>query len=78
MIHLNTTKSGASATMLLGTTFREWKGWTFEMNATRKYEGLLQDHELSERKFPDKFFFVKLRSLHVIMNNDTFIHNRNH
>lgn len=46
---------GASATMLLGTTFREWKSWTFEMNATRKYEGLLQDHELSERTWQKKF-----------------------
>merc|ERR1719162_666534 len=31
---------GASATMLLGTTFREWKSWTFEQNAARKFEAL--------------------------------------
>ena len=34
---------GASATMLLGTCFREWKGWVFECSASRKYAAL-QEH----------------------------------
>jgi hypothetical protein len=40
--------------MLLGTCFREWKGWTFEQNAGRKFLGLQQHHEFTEREFLEK------------------------
>lgn len=42
---------GASATMLLGTTFREWKSWTFEQNAARKFEALRMEMEIAEREW---------------------------
>lgn len=37
--------------MLLGTTFREWKAWTFEQAAARKYDSLRMEHEIAEREW---------------------------
>lgn len=40
--------------MLLGTTFREWKSWTFEQSAARQYDGLRMEQEIQEREWKMK------------------------
>mmetsp|Transcript_9742 Transcript_9742/g.24030 ORF Transcript_9742/g.24030 Transcript_9742/m.24030 type:complete len:276 (+) Transcript_9742:186-1013(+) len=42
---------GASATMLLGSTFREWKAWSGEQTASRKYDALRMEQEIAEREW---------------------------
>ncbi|CAD7945741.1 unnamed protein product [Amoebophrya sp. A120] len=42
---------GASSTMLLGSTFREWKAWTHEQTAARKYDAMRMEQEIAEREW---------------------------
>jgi len=45
---------GASATMLLGSCFREWKSWTFEQGAARQYDALRLEQEIAEKEWNSK------------------------
>jgi len=42
---------GASATMLLGSCFREWRSWTFEQSAARQYDALRLEQEIAEKEW---------------------------